>query len=326
MKHNYQPKPLFTQRINSLLKDEADKQVFWKITKTTPPKSLRCNTLKISPQELKQRLETKHWNLSQPFTNHPEIIIINSQLKPGELGKTPEHLLGYYYIQELSSMMPIIALQPEPNEILLDLCASPGSKTTQASALMQNQGTIIANDIKLSRISILAANLEKTGASNTIITHHDGIQLCNKLKKQNIKPDKILVDAPCSGEGNIRTNPKTFLIWNIKVINKLSRIQKRLASSALEILKTRGELLYSTCTHSPEENEEVIQYLLDNHNIEIQTINLPIKTREGLTKWQNKTFSQELKKAKRIYPQDNNTEGFFLCKIRKLGEIKKCTS
>ena len=109
-------------------------------------------------------------------------------------------------------------------------------------------------------------------------------------------------------------------MWNIKAINKLSRIQKKLASSALEILKSGGELLYSTCTHSPEENEEVIQHLLDNYDIEIETISLPLKCRPGLTSWQDKTFSSELKKACRVYPQDNNTEGFFLCKIKKLGE------
>lgn len=245
-------------------------------------------------------------------------MLIESNLQPGELGKTREHLLGYYYVQELSSMMPIIALCPDENDILLDLCASPGSKTTQASALMKNKGTIIANDKDISRISILSANLEKCGCSNVIVTRHDAVQLCEKLKKLNMKFDKILVDVPCSGEGNLRSSPKTLLTWNIKVIQRLSRIQRKIAEAAHSILKDGGELLYSTCTHSPEENELNIQYLLENYDLKIEEINLPLKTREGITEWQNQKLSPELKKAHRIYPQDNNTEGFFLCKLRKM--------
>lgn len=314
---NYEPKPLFKERIEALLKDKEDIEKFWQITEKPSPKSIRCNTLKINSEELKKRLEKK-WQISQPFLDYPEVMIVENRLEPGELGKSREHLLGYFYVQEIASMMPMFALQPKQNEILVDLCASPGSKTTQASALMQNKGTIIANDKDISRISILSANLEKIGATNTIVTRHDGVVLCEKLKKLNFKADKILVDVPCSGEGNIRSNPATFLMWNIKVIEKLSRMQKKLAESALSILKEGGELLYSTCTHAPEENELVIQYLLNNFNLEIQEINLPLKTRQGVTSWQGKKLNSEIKKACRIYPQDNNTEGFFLCKMRKI--------
>ncbi len=317
---NYQPKPLFKERIKLLLRNEQDIEKFWQFSQKHLPKTIRCNTLKISTEELKNRLQNKGWEIKQQFQDFPEIMIVESQLSPGELGKSIEHLLGYFYVQEVSSMMPILALQPQENDILLDLCASPGSKTTQASALMKNKGTIIANDKDIARISILSANLERVGASNVIITRHDGVQLCNKLEKLNMKFDKMLVDAPCSGEGNIRSNEATLRMWNIKVINKLGRIQKKLAESALQILKPEGILVYSTCTHSPEENELVIQYLLDNYNLKIQEIKLPLKTREGITSWQGKELSPELKKAVRIYPQDNNTEGFFLCKMKKINE------
>lgn len=320
MQKNYEPKPLFKERIKTLLKDEQDIEKFWEFSEKGLPKTIRCNTLKISPEELKKRLEDRGWKIKQPYKDFPEIMIIESALQPGELGKSREHLLGYFYVQEIASMMPILALNPKPEDIVLDLCASPGSKTTQTSAMMQNKGTIIANDKDIARISILSANLEKCGISNTLVTRHDGVILCEKLKKLSMKFDKILTDVPCSGEGNLRSSPKTLLMWNIKMINKLSRIQKKLASSALGLLKPGGELLYSTCTHAPEENELVIQHLLNNFNIEIQEINLPLKTREGITEWQGQKLSQELKKSCRIYPQDNNTEGFFLCKIKKLGE------
>jgi len=319
----YSPKPLFKERIEALLENKQDNEKFWQFSEIPLPKTIRCNTLKISPEELKKRLEEKGWQVKQPFSSYPEIILTESNLQPGELGKTREHLLGYYYVQEISSMMSMLALQPKQEDILLDLCASPGSKTTQASALMQNKGTIIANDKDIARISILSANLEKVGASNVIVTRHDAVQLCEKLKKLGFKADKILADVPCSGEGNLRSSPKTLLTWNLKVVQRLSRIQRKIAESAISLLKEGGELLYSTCTHSPEENELNIQYLLENYNLKIEKIELPLKCREGITKWQNQKLSPELKKAVRIYPQDNNTEGFFLCKMRKVGEGEK---
>lgn len=314
IRRHLEPKPLFEQRMRQLLPD-YDKWL--SISYTEPPASIRCNTLKITPEQLKLKLEKKGWKISQPFPQK-EIMIIESALLPGELGNSEEHLLGYYYVQEISSMMPILALNPKPGEIILDLCASPGSKTTQLASVIQNQGTIIANDSALGRIKILSANLQKNGVSNTVITKNDGVQLCLKLKKAGFQFDKILVDAPCSGEGTLRSSPKTFLMWNIKMINKLSRLQKKLAESALAILKVGGEMLYSTCTHAPEENEAVIDFLLKNFNVEVESINLPIKSRKGLTKWEKETYSPDVEKSCRIYPQDNNTEGFFLCKLRKL--------
>jgi len=316
----YQPKPLFIERITKLLKDKQDVEKFFELAKTKARKSIRCNTLKISPNELVKRLKEKGWEIKQPFSDYPEIIIVQGQLEPGEIGKTKEHVLGYYYVQEITSMMPIISLKPNSEDILLDLCAAPGSKTSQAAALMENKGTIIANDISISRISILSANLERTGVTNTLITRHEGLNLISKLKKLGMKFDKILVDAPCSGEGNIRNSPRTLLEWSENLLNRLSNTQKRLANFAFQLLKPEGEMIYSTCTYAPEENEQVIQYLLDNNkNIKIQPINLPLKTRPGITTWKNKKFSNELKKAIRIYHHDNNMEGFFLCKIKKTG-------
>jgi len=406
MKNNYKPKPHFKEKIESLLENKQDIKKFWEISKKGIQKSIRCNTLKISIENLKEKLESKGWKINQPFKNNPEIMIIEGKyptnhnkkintknlskkdllltkktakdsseveseatistskvdlisLEPGELGRSIEHLLGYYYVQEIASMMPPLALSPKPGEIILDLCSSPGSKTTQIASMMENQGTIIANDNKLGRISILNTNLERCGVSNTIITRNDGVQLCQKLEKINMKFDKILTDVPCSGEGNLRSSPKTLQMWNPKVIKILSKMQKKLASSALNLLKVGGEMIYSTCTHSPEENEEVLQHLKENFNIEIEKINLPIKCRPGLTKWnkpnmkdksqerinedksqgnnileinnktdkgglgghltKSKTFDPEIKNACRIWPQDNNTEGFFLAKIRRLG-------
>ncbi len=314
-------KPLFKERMQKLLPDASDFEAFEKIIHTSPRNFIRCNTLKISSPELFGRL-SKKWKVSQPYQEYPEIMLVESSLMPGELGSSIEHLLGYYYIQELCSMMSILALSPQLNEFVLDLCASPGSKTTQIAAKMENKGTIIANDLRIDRIQILASNLERCGVSNAIATRNDGVTLCQKLAKSNFKFDKILLDTPCSGEGTLRSSPKTFLMWNHKVVENLSRQQKKLLANAIKCLKVGGTFVYSTCTHSPEENESVIDFALKNFPVKIEEINLPLKTRSGVTSWNGEQFNPAVAKCCRIYPQDNDSEGFFVAKMILLEEIK----
>jgi NOL1/NOP2/sun family putative RNA methylase len=329
-KYKFNPKPEFEQRMNEILKlnnsDEQDIKKYWEIVHKEPLNYIRCNTLKISPNELKEKLEKDNkWKILQPFKAHEEIMLIENPLLPGQLGRSKEHLLGYYYVQELSSMLPILALNPTENDSFLDVCASPGSKTTQAAAKMKNKGSIIANDSKLGRLVVLASNLEKCGVSNTILTKRDGANLSRKLKKTGITFNKILVDAPCSGEGTLRSSPKTFIFWNEKMIKVFAGQQKALAFAALDLLEEEGEMIYSTCTHAPEENEEIVQLLLENFDIKIENIKniLPIKSRSGLKEWKNKVFNKQMENCARIYPQDNNTEGFFLAKIKKLSSRMK---
>jgi NOL1/NOP2/sun family putative RNA methylase len=313
----YPPKQKYLERMRLLLKDEEDLNNYLKTIETTCPKAIRVNTLKIKPERLKSKLEAKGWKISKPIPNHPEIIQVNSELQPGELGKTTEHLLGYYYVQEITSMMPIIALNPQPEDLLLDTCSSPGSKTSQAASLMNNRGTIIANDINPARVRVLSANLERCGATNSIVTRHPGSELAEKLNKMKMKFNKILIDAPCSGEGNIRCSPRTLLEWSEGLLKNLAKNQKRILSSTIPLLKPEGEIIYSTCTHSPEENELVINQVLNQFpELKIIPMKLPVKTRPGITQWDNKKLHPDLKHAARIYPQDENLEGFFLCKMR----------
>ncbi|MBS3088261.1 RsmB/NOP family class I SAM-dependent RNA methyltransferase [Candidatus Pacearchaeota archaeon] len=318
----YEMKPLFKQRMETLLPDKEDFEKYNKIIHIGPESFIRCNTIKIPIEKLLSKLKKK-WNVVQPFSNYPEIMLVNQNLEPGELGNSLEHTLGYYYIQEISSMLPPLALDPKPNELILDLCASPGSKTSQIAMYMQNQGTIIANDLNIGRIKILSTNLEKCGVTNAIITRKDAIGLCASLSKSTFpKFDKILVDAPCSGEGTLRSSPKTFLMWNPKLIKKFSRQQKTFVAFALKCLKKGGTLVYSTCTHAPEENEEVVDFALKNFPVKIEKISLPLKTRQGITSWNNKSYHNDVKHSCRIYPQDNNSEGFFVAKMTLLEEVK----
>lgn len=311
-----QPKPVFRQRVEQLLDPEFEE--FFEYCYKPLPNFIRCNTLKINPDELLARLEKK-WEIQQLFPEHPEIIRVYSRLKPGELGKAREHILGYYYVQDLSSMMPVLALDPGMDDAVFDLCASPGSKTTHIAARMKNSGLLFANDLRLDRIIILNENLQRCAVTNTIVTKEEGARLCDKFKKFGLGFDKILVDAPCSGEGTIREDLKTFKIWNLKRIQNFSRQQKRLAAASLSCLKINGILVYSTCTLAPEENEEVVQFLLDNFPVKLEAIKLPIKYRAGLKEWQGKHFIPEIEKCCRIYPQDNNSEGFFIAKLRRIG-------
>lgn len=322
-KIKYEMKPLFEERMRTLLPNKKDFKEYEKIIHTQPKNYIRCNTLKISPEKLLTRLKNKGWKIEQTFKEHPEIMLITSSLGPGELGNAIEHQIGYYYIQEISSMLPIIALDPKPEEFVLDLFASPGSKTTQMAAKMENQGTIIANDLKIDRISVLVSNLERCGVTNTIVTRKDGIALASKLAKSNFKKfDKILLDTPCSGEGTLRSSPKTFLQWNPKVIKKLSRQQKKFFSFAINCLRKDGTLVYSTCTHAPEENEEIVSFALENFPVKAETLSLPLKCRPSIQKWNNEKFHPETQKACRIYPQDNDSEGFFVSKFTLMEEIE----
>jgi NOL1/NOP2/sun family putative RNA methylase len=348
-------KPLLAERLKLLMPDKEDFNSFLEILKKPTQNSIRCNTLKISPEELKERLEKKGWKISQPFIEYKEIMIVDGKianekitdshinnkhqsasavpgasakdsenklqdLAPGELGRSLEHLLGYYYVQEIASMLPVLALKPKPGETILDLCAAPGSKTTQIASKMKNSGTLIANDVNLGRIRILVTNLERCGISNTIVTRNQGFMLCKKLKSQGFQFDKILLDAPCSGEGTLRSNKATYEMWNIQSVKNLSNIQKALIASAIDLLKKDGELVYSTCTHSPEENEEVLDFVLNKFKgiVNVEKINLPVKCRVGLTKWNAEQYNKDVEKACRIYPQDNDTEGFFVAKLRRI--------
>ena len=315
---NYEPKPLFLERMKSLLGSEKELERYLEMLKVPILRTIRCNTLKISPSELKIKLENKGWKINQPFHEFQEIMIVESELAPGELGRALEHMLGYYYIQEMASMLPVLVLNPKPSETVLDLCAAPGSKTTQIAARMENSGLLIANEVKMDRLKILATNIERCGVANCIVTRKDGIALCKRLKEEGFLFDKILLDAPCSGEGTIRSTPRTLESWNIKTIENLSKLQKSLIASAIEILKPEGELVYSTCTHAPEENEEVLNFALKNFDVKIEKINLPVKASPGITKWMDKEYLQDVKLSCRLYPQNSNTEGFFISKVRKI--------
>jgi len=297
----------FVERYSKL----TDFKTFKKYSLSFLDRCIRVNTIKISVDELVKRLK-KEWLLKQvPWCKEGFWIEYKGKEKRRDVGNLIEHSLGYIYVQEAVSMIPPIVLKPKPGEIVLDMCASPGSKSTQLAAIMKNKGILVANDFLGDRLKPLGLNLRRCGVANAIITLMKGQEI-------KLKFDKVLVDAPCSGTGTIRKSLKTIQMWNPYMIGRLSGIQKQLIENAFNILKPRGIIVYSTCSLEPEEDEAVVSYLLDKYkNAKIQDFKLNIKRSEPVTEFEGQIYNENVKKCLRIWPQDNNSEGFFVAKIKK---------
>jgi NOL1/NOP2/sun family putative RNA methylase len=300
--------PEFKKRFIERYSKLTNLKEFKKASLQQLPKSIRVNTLKTTPEKLKKRLSQFKFKQIPWCKEGFYIYGIRT-----DLGNLPEHGLGYFYVQEAASMIPAQILSPKKNDIVLDMAAAPGSKTTQIACLMKNTGLIIANDPDYKRIKALHMNIQRFGITNTIITQMDGTQF------KNFKFDKILLDAPCSGTGTIRKSPRTIIEWNPSKIRRLSKLQKKLIATAFENLKEKGTLVYSTCTMGPEENEAVISFLLDTYeNAKIKKPQkLKIKSSPPILEFENTKYNPEIKNCLRIWPQDNNTDGFFIAKIQK---------
>ena len=261
-------------------------------------RSIRVNTLQISVQELKQRLTNQGWTLEQiPWCK--EGFYISGERR--DIGNLQEHKEGLFFVQSSVSMLPAVVLDPKSGECVLDLCAAPGGKTTHMAALMQNKGQIIAVDSNSFRATILRKNLQRCGVTNT-----DVLRLPTENYTGN-QFDKILLDPPCSASGTIKGETKhskqTLQEWNPTTIKRLAKLQKKMFKHAFSSLKPGGVLVYSTCSLEPEEDEQVVQYLLEEVGGRLEDIHLPIKGDQHF--------------GLKIWPQYQDTEGFFVAKIRK---------
>jgi NOL1/NOP2/sun family putative RNA methylase len=232
---------------------------------------LKSNEVEVEDELVKNGVEFEKVRITESNFNFNAYVIYNKNEK--DLSKLKIYEDGKIYVQSISSMIPPIILRPEPGERVLDMAAAPGSKTTQMAAMMNNDGYILANEIDKFRCEKLKYNVEKQGASIVHIINKDGTQLFNNVKSF----DKILVDAPCSGEGRfIVSNKKTYEHWSLKMQKELVEIQKKLLSNAINLCKINGTILYSTCALSLAENEKVIDWAINNFNIEIEKININI--------------------------------------------------
>jgi 16S rRNA (cytosine1407-C5)-methyltransferase len=261
---------------------------------------IRANTLKISPKDLRERLEGKGFVLSDTILDYAFRV----DYYPSELGKTLEHFVGYYYVQDLASMLPAHILNPRKHSFVLDIASAPGSKTTLLSALMENTGFILANDYSMERTKATVNNVERLGCLNVAISIYKGEKLVKFYKNFF---DYALVDAPCTSLGTLHKNPEVIKWWSPKEVKEMSNIQIRLLLSAFEMLKNGGEMVYSTCTLTYEENEGVVEKFLNLTGAKVEEVKIGIGEVEG-----------GVKGTVRLYPHRTKTEGFFIAKFRKV--------
>jgi 16S rRNA (cytosine1407-C5)-methyltransferase len=280
-------------------------------------KSIRINTLTTDAQ---QWLSVSSAEKQTPVPWWPNAYWIEDDSSLAS-GNNKLHIQGAYYIQEASSMLPVAALlhdnqSPLPTQpLILDMAAAPGSKTTQLAAALDNQGCIIANELSSTRLKYLAANVQRMGVTNTCLTHFDGIKFGQYLPETF---DAIILDAPCGGEGTVRKDPTALKNWNLPSVQEMAALQKRLIRSAFLSLKTGGVMIYSTCTLSKEENQDVCYSLMQEFGDLVEFESLAT-----LFDGAERALTEE--GFLHVFPQIFDSEGFFIAKIRKLGPTTKAS-
>ena len=288
-----------------------------------PVAGLRINTLKIAPGELRRRLPYHLKPL--PWTQSGFQLAEAADDPSGSPGLAPAllppgkhvyHAAGLYYLQEPSAMAVAELLNPRPGEAVLDLCAAPGGKTTHLAGLMDNQGLLVANETHPKRVWELAENLERWGARNTIITNESPARLAERLGGNF---DKILVDAPCSGEGMFRKSESARRDWSPEQIVYCAQRQTAILDSAAQMLKPGGLLAYSTCTFNPLENEGALARFLKSHpDFEILPVDPLPGCAQGQPGWLPPEDSlPELAHTLRIWPHLASGEGHFVALLRR---------
>ena len=279
------------------------------------PVTIRTNTLKTRRRNLAQSLIGRGVNLDPVGTWSKVGLVVYDSSVP--IGATPEYFAGHYILQGASSMLPVMALAPQENERVLDMCAAPGGKTTYLAALMKNTGLIMANDIRKDRTKATMANLHRLGISNTIICNYDGRSFPTVMTGF----DRVLLDAPCSGTGVIAKDPSVKTSKSDTDIQRCAHLQKQLILAAIDCLdansSTGGYLVYSTCSVLVEENEWVVDYVLKKRHVKVVPTGLEIGS-EGLARYREKRFHPSLSLTKRVYPHTHNMDGFYFAKLKKL--------
>lgn len=304
----------FIERLKTIYSEKEYKQILSAMQNKMFP-SFRTNTLKKATPELKNALQKQGFIIEGVEWYADAFILKNKSVR--EMTETAEYNNGFLYIQNLASMIPALVLDPQPDEKILDLTAAPGSKATLIAALMNNTGELTANDLSFKRLFKLKENFKQMGVTYAKILNLPGESLWKKLPEYF---DRTLVDVPCSMEGRIRSDdPKTYQDWSPKKIKQLSKLQKYLLRSAVSATKVGGTIVYSTCTLAPEENEEVIEWVVAKtpEALTVEKILLPnLPLQKGMTSWKKKEFKYTQNCA-RILP-NQTMEGFFITKLHKL--------
>ena len=296
----------FLLKMKDLLKEDFDD--FIHSYEDNRAQGLRVNTLKIGLEEFQ--------NIS-PFTLKKipwvkEGFYYGLEERPG---KHPYHDAGLYYIQEPSAMAAAEMVDPKPGERVLDLCAAPGGKTTHIAEKMEQQGFLLTNEIHPARAKILSQNVERMGITNAVVTNETPARLAQRFPAYF---DRIMVDAPCSGEGMFRKDPEACAEWSPKNVEICSMRQLDILDSAAVMLRPGGRLVYSTCTFSPEENEGTIsQFLKQNPHFEIEHVQVYEGFSKGRRDWAAEALAA-IEQTIRIWPHQVQGEGHYIAVLRKM--------
>lgn len=294
--------PIFLNRMKMILKDDYDSFV-----ESLSKPSLKAFYINDNKKNVLNYLNHDY------IVQHP--IVHNGyyfDYHHYPLGKSPFFLCGLYYIQEPSAMLVANSLDIKEDDYILDMCAAPGGKTCAIAAKLSNKGLMIANDINPLRAKILSENVERFGLQNTIVTNTDPLMFTKQLPGFF---DKIILDAPCSGEGMFRKEDQAIDTWSMDKVKESAYIQKQLIEAAYHLLAPNGEIIYSTCTYSKEENEDIIQYALDHFDLSL----VPIPKSHGMSE------GLSLKEVVRLYPHRYDGEGHFIALLKKGNDDKRKT-
>ena len=280
----------FVEKYEAILEDEA--RDFLASFKREAVSAFRVNPLKESQLSFADAIPNTPWGYYGKVS-----------------GKSPEHATGLVYSQEPAAQMVAQVAQPSPGMKVLDLAAAPGGKSTQLAAYLANQGVLVSNEISSKRAKILVENIERFGAKNVLVTNESAERLAKVFSSYF---DLIVLDAPCSGEGMFRKQPDAMDYWSLDYPAQCAALQREILEDAVKMLANGGELVYSTCTWAPEENEEIVAWLLDEFPLEL--VDLP--------KINGMTPGIDYPETARMYPHRFKGEGQFVAKFRFVGEHK----
>ncbi|XP_050424953.1 probable 28S rRNA (cytosine(4447)-C(5))-methyltransferase isoform X2 [Adelges cooleyi] len=295
-----------------------DLMAFLEASETPRPVTIRTNSLKTRRRDLAQALINRGVNLD-PIGNWSKVglVVYNSTVP---IGATPEYLAGHYMLQAASSMLPVMALAPQENEFILDMCAAPGGKASHIAAIMKNTGVLIANDVNKNRAKAVIGNFHRMGIANSVISTYDGRQI-SKIYKNF---DRVLLDAPCTGTGVISKDSGVKMSKDETDLQRCFTLQRELLLAAIDSLNfkssTGGYLVYSTCSILAEENECVIDYALKKRDVKLVDTGLSFGT-EGFTNLRQHRFHPTMKLTRRFYPHTHNMDGFFVAKLKKFSNV-----
>jgi len=273
------------------------------------PYTVRVNTIKSSVERATAALDETGVGWTAAAWN-PRLLELDTDAP----GRTWPYFLGWLHGQEAVSAIPALVLDPQPGERVWDACAAPGSKASQLAELLGDAGRLVANDASLGRLPALRANLDRLGVTCAAVTHGDA-RTFSLAPFAGERFDRVLVDAPCSGEGTVRKNPAVLDDWSASSAAGLADLQAGILRRAVEVTRPGGVVVYATCTFAPEENEAVLDRVLGAVDATLVPFDCPLAAEPGVTGWEGETFDPSVRHARRIWPHLNDTGGFFVARL-----------